>query len=64
MHKLQHDDMHNGADIHIASQNAVQRLARWFGRAIGRSCVGGLWTLSPDGKLRCEALRGQSCQTD
>jgi hypothetical protein len=63
-----HDDRSSNTDLDIqavtAPQRTIQRFTGWLGRVIGRSCAGGLWTISPDGKLRCEALRGDSCQAD
>lgn len=63
-----HDDRSSNTDLDIqaitAPQKTIQRFAGWLGRAIGRSCAGGMWTISPDGKLRCEALREHTCQPD
>jgi len=67
MRKLQHDDIRYSVDLHTSAaavaDKRLQRFSRWLERAIGRGC-GGLWTLSPDGKLRCESLRDETCQTD
>jgi hypothetical protein len=64
MRKLEHEEMRLSVggrpQAAAAQENRVQRLGRWLVRAIGRSCQGGMWTLSPDGKLRCEALRDET----
>ena len=68
MRKLQHDDKRYGAAVQPQATavpiHILQRFTSWLGRAVGRGCAGGMWTISPEGKLRCEALRGDTCQTD
>jgi hypothetical protein len=63
-----YDVISSNSDLHTrATMMSLQRIQRFMsrlGRAIGRSCTRGMWTLSPDGKLRCEALRGDTCRTD
>jgi hypothetical protein len=68
MRKQKHDDIKSGADLQAqngaGSRSRIWRLGGWLGRAVGRGCASGLWTLSPDGKLRCESLRVDSGECD
>ena len=63
MRKLKHDGIKYRADLQAqggaGSRGRIWRLGGWLGRAVGRGCSSGLWTLSPDGKLRCESLRAE-----
>ena len=68
MRKLKHDEIKYGADLQAqggaGSRNRLWRIGGWLGRAVGRSCAGGMWTISPDGKLRCETLRSEAEEAD
>jgi hypothetical protein len=68
MLQLKHDDIKSGADLEIqagdGSRTRIWRIGEWLGRVVGRGCATGLWTLSPDGKLRCESLRAEPGDSD
>jgi hypothetical protein len=60
MRKLTSEDIERGA-AHPSPGRALSdmstwRFGGWLSRLIRRSCTGGMWTISRDGKLGCEPL--------
>jgi len=67
MRKLKYENI--GRDAARMSQSRAPsslrlRFGEWLSRMIRRSCTGGLWTLSRDGKLDCEPLCSKLGQPD
>jgi hypothetical protein len=38
------------------SRLSIGRFGGWISRLVRRSCAGGLWTISRDGKLMCDSF--------
>ncbi len=68
MRKLKHEDIERG--VARTTQGSAQlsmstwRFGGWLSRMIRRSCSGGMWTISRDGKLICESLGCDPCQPE
>ena len=68
MSNLKHES--SKPEIAYGSQGRAQailspwRFGGWVARLIKRSCSGGMWTISRDGKLMCESLGYDPCQPD
>jgi len=67
MQKLKYEDIERGTARTPqggAPSNLRLRFGGWLARMIRRSCTGGMWTISRDGKLNCESLGGDPCQSE
>jgi hypothetical protein len=68
MRKRKYEEIGQGAagtsQGHAQSHTSTRRFGGWLSRMIWRSCTGGMWTMSRDGKLGCETLYSDPGQPD
>jgi hypothetical protein len=66
--KLKQEDIKRGAILPSEASPQLSTRLRifggWLSSLIRRSCTGGMWTISRDGKLVCESLGDDACQPD